>query len=277
MLQVNEGDYILAPHIPRYGTITVLVATEDWKTGYSFTLDHGHHREDFGHVFPVKRIATFSKNADVVDKRLQQSFRSSGRFWNLNKYDDAIENILASPEHKRSTTSDHQTRFDTVLQAAFTEAFDSEKFRISLEESLHSSYAAASWEFALEYGIQKAFPQYVVRKVGGANEQKHGADLLIEMPSPLQTRPYGVAIQIKDYTGEVDESVLAQIEKSRNYWEQEEDINIIDLVVIFTKAKKSENEGKFTDTDVSIIYGDDLQDILVRIAGKMINEFEVSE
>jgi predicted SPOUT superfamily RNA methylase MTH1 len=89
--QVKQGDRILIPHLPRYGQITIAEATEDWLDGYTFRV--WDRFQDYGHIFPAKRLRNFSRTNANVPAPLRDTFRNPSRFWNVNHLADHIEHL----------------------------------------------------------------------------------------------------------------------------------------------------------------------------------------
>lgn len=122
------------------------------------------------------------------------------------------------------------------------------------------------------------FPYYQIERVGGVEEKNHGTDILIKLPSLLSNYEYAIAIQVKDYEGYVNDDVLHQIEKSENYWNNE-NLKLIDKIVIITKAQKAQNINLLkNNSDVKFIFVKELKDLLSEIGkhfyrNNVLNEY----
>jgi len=165
---------------------------------------------------------------------------------------------------------DIQSRLTSVIGDVFNNVFDEQKFTNELYKKLIKQFTREEWEFALVNGLKELFPFYQIERVGGKEEKNHGTDILIKLPSLLDNYEYAIAIQVKDYEGTVGQSVIDQINKADNYWESE-NLKLIEKWVIITKSSKDVNtELLNNNSNVKIIFADELKDLFNRIAKNII-------
>lgn len=95
MLKVKKNDRILIPHLPQPGLISIAEATEDWDSGYRFSVLK--KTGDHGHIFPAKCLLNFHRNNGHVSAGIRGTFRNLGRFWNISGLQHEIEALLQIP------------------------------------------------------------------------------------------------------------------------------------------------------------------------------------
>ena len=268
--EVKKGDIILVPRIPEWGTVTVAEATEDWNTGYQFEIDE--RKDDYGHRFPAKYLTYFSRHNEHVSEDVASTLRCRSRFWNMSHHGERIENIL---KQEHSILIGDQERRDRYTNA-IRRAMNSVNFSIEtkVHKELAEQFAGSGWEYAFVEGLRALFPYYQIERTGGRTESEHGTDILVTMPSPLQTVQYGIAIQVKDWqgvSGNID-GAITQLQKADYGWQKiREDLRIVEKIVIVTEAKLP--EGYESDKDkierengIRILHSDDLKKLLRRMA-----------
>lgn len=266
--KVKKGDILLVPQLPDWGRVAIVEATQDWSEGYYFSIDKYN---DYGHIFPAKFIKSFTRNNENVTGNLRSTLKNPSRFWSINHYSDDVEHLLNIPEDGLVKKQDHQSRMTSLIGNVFNEVFSEKDFSDKLYDKFNEQFTREEWEFALTNGLQEVFPFYQVERVGGKEEKKHGTDILIKLPSLLSDYEYAIAIQVKDYEGSVEKTKLInQINKADSYWESE-NLKLIEKWVIITKAPKNTNsELSNNDSDVRIIFAEDLQELLNRIGKKIV-------
>jgi len=266
--KVKKGDILLIPQLPTWGEIAVVEATDDWSSGYQFNIDKTFN--DYGHIFPAKFIKRFTRNNENVSGNLRSTLKNPSRFWNINHYSDDVERLLNVPQDELIKKQDIQSRLTSVIGDVFNNVFDEQKFTNELYKKLIKQFTREEWEFALVNGLKELFPFYQIERVGGKEEKNHGTDILIKLPSLLDNYEYAIAIQVKDYEGTVGQSVIDQINKADNYWESE-NLKLIEKWVIITKSSKDVNtELLNNNSNVKIIFADELKDLFNRIAKNII-------
>ncbi|MDR1584090.1 MAG: hypothetical protein LBS55_12710 [Prevotellaceae bacterium] len=270
MLKVKKGDILLVPHLPVWEEVAIVEATEDWKTAYRFEIDP--ERKDYGHIFPAKLIKSFTRNNNRVAAELRSTFRNLQRFWNINHCAEDVEELL-STEDDLATSQEWNERLEGSMESIFTGMFKDKDFADKLYDKLNKQFANAEWEHALVHGLQQLFPLYNIEKVGGPEEQYHGTDILVKLPGILPGYCYAIAIQVKDYKGFVNEDVIAQINKADKYWQESENVKLIDKIVIITKAGKEENlHLSDNDSGVKFIFAGELKALLLEIGKRIIGK-----
>ncbi len=266
--KVKKGDILLIPQLPTWGQIAIVEATEDWSKGYCFQIDE--ELADYGHIFPAKYLRCFTRNNENVTGNLRSTLKNPSRFWNINHYSDDVEVLLNVLEDELVKRQDHQSRLTSLVGDVFNEVFNEQDFTNKLYDKFIEQFTREEWEFALVNGLQEVFPFYGVERVGGKEEKNHGTDILIKLPSLLSGYEYAIAIQVKDYQGTVDKSVIDQINKADDYWESD-NLKVIEKWVIITRASKDVNV-KLSDysSNVKIIFAGELKELLNRIARNLI-------
>ncbi len=266
--KVKKGDIVLIPRLPTWGEVSIVQATEDWNTGYKFEISKEY--KDYGHIFPIKYIKKFKRNNENVTGNIRGTLKNPSRFWNINHYASDVEKILSVEESELSKNQDYKSRFENSINIIFNEIFDNQMFENKLFEKVSEQFSREEWEYALVYGLKKLFPFYQIERVGGMGEQEHGTDILVKIPSFLLNYEYCIAIQVKDYSGTVDEKVINQIDKADSYWNSE-NLKLIEKIVIITKAKEDKNLHLLENSsDVKFIFANDLKQLLSEIGKSFI-------
>lgn len=266
--RVKKGDILLIPQLPAWGDVALVEATEDWNKGYIFEIDKA--LGDYGHIFPAKYLKKFARANEHVTGNLRSTLKNPSRFWNINHYSDDVTLLLETQVTELSKTQDYNSRLESTIGNAFSEAFDETLFANKLYNKLTEQFTREEWEFALVHGLKKIFPFYQIERVGGKEEINHGTDILIKLPGIISNYGYAIAIQVKDYDGFVGTDVIAQINKADKYWDTE-NLKLIEKIVIITKAKKDENIQLLGyDKDVKFIFANELKIILAEIGKSFI-------
>ena len=265
--EVKKGHILLVPRLPDWGLVTIVEATEDWNTAYRFEIPA---EEDYGHIFPARRLKAFSRHNKHVDGDLRSTFRTPSRFWNIDHLKSNVQCLLDTQEDLMSDISD-EDRFENAIQGAF--ATVSDRFRTEAYEVLNRQFSAAQWENALVEVFKVIYPGCQVRRRGGRSEKDHGTDILIQIPG-LGREPqtqYAIAVQVKDHGGQVLHDVVGQINKAE-FWErsdENEDLVVVEKVVVLTKASKKDNTvlvDAGIEHNVRFVFAEDLKDVLADYA-----------
>lgn len=265
--KVKKGDILFVPRLPSWGEVAIVEATEDWNVGYQFEIYQEYG--DYGHIFPARFIKRFTRNNEHVTGNIRSTLRNPSRFWNINRYVEDIEKLLSQDSLLKE--QDHHSRLTSTVGEVFNNVFDDQEFTKQIYDKLNEQFTGVEWESALVDGLQELCPFYQIERVGGKKEKNHGTDILIKLPSPLEGYQYAIAIQVKDYEGKVSESVINQINKADDYWQNEEGLKLIDKWLIITKAPKdSNNEIENNESGVKVIFANELKALLSRIAKNMI-------
>ena len=262
---VKKGDIILVPHIPKWPSVTIARAMEDWNVGYHFEIDD--KLKDYGHCFPAEYVKHFDRNNKHVQGDLRTTLQCRSRFWNANRYEDSIKQLLRRDPKELTSSQSKNDRFnDAVLSVLRDKRKQIEK---DLLEELSKQFRAAEWEEALKTGLEALFPTYKVGVTGGKGEEKHGTDILLIMPGLLED--YGIAIQVKDWQGEAwnIKPAIDQIENAEKDWKEiRPDLRIVDKIIILTEANElpTEEEDKANEKGITIFRSEDLKQLLRKMA-----------
>ena len=274
MLNVRKGDIILIPGLPSSTEVVIAEATADWNApadtgGYRFEIHE--LLKDYGHIFPVKVLKVFERHHQDVPSSIRRTFRARRRFWSLNGYAREIDDIIASSNalSDRSITED---KVKAIINGAREVAFDRAKFSDVLISEWYHKFGAAEWEEALVVGLSAAYPNYQVEKVGGSKEEEHGTDILIRVPRPFGDGRYGIAIQVKDYSGNTNPSVIVdQINKS-DYWERVEEIKIVEKVVLLTAISREVGRSWIDRFPrVTFFFSEDVKSLLIEFGEVIVH------
>lgn len=258
--KVKKGDVLLIPRIPKWTTVTIARATEDWNRGYDFKIDSKWG--DFGHKFPAEFVKAFTRQNKHVSGPIRRTLKARGRFWNVGKYKEDID-LLVDCKEDLVGDQDRGQRF----KGAVHEALSKSNLDEILHETLSKQFVNQGWEYALASGLQALFRDYQIERTAGPEEAKHGTDILVTIPGLTEGRLYGIAIQVKDYVGNVDlKEPMEQIRKSEEYWKQNRGVDVIERVIIITGKNVDSKELQEKQDDVTILYGKDLQKLLLQMA-----------
>ena len=262
--EVKKGHILLVPRLPYPSQVAVVEATEDWNTGYRFSIPEDTH--DYGHIFPARLRMAFSRHNEHVIGDLRSTLKTPARFWNIDRFKDGVQKLLDKGEDLTTDISDKE-RFENAIQDAFASA--AKEFSTQAYERLNQQFSAAQWENALVEVFKAIYPGCEVQRTGGRGEEKHGTDILIQVPGlgPHPTR-YAIAVQVKDYWGTVSDEPVGQVAKAE-YLERDEDLVVVEKVVLMTKTKRTDNAKLVeagAEQGVRCIFADDLKVILADYA-----------
>ena len=266
--KVKKGDILLVPRLPSWSEVAIVEATADFKEGYTFEIDE--NLNDYGHIFPAKLLKSFVRQNPNVSGDIRASLKNFGRFWNMDNCREAIEVLISKDSSELSDSVTLSSRFNSVLNDGISDALVQNNFYEKLYDSLNDKLSNEEWEYAFVEGLRKILPApIIVERTGGITEKEHGTDILIKYPG-LLGKTYGIAIQVKDYQGLMSNSAITQINKSTEYWRQQ-DITIVDKYVFVTKCKKEQNlhVGVNSD-DVTILFSCGVKELLQQIADSYI-------
>jgi hypothetical protein len=269
--QVKKGDRLLIPHLPHYGQITVAEATQDWNEGYIFSPLEGFN--EYGHIFPAKRLTNFARTNRHVPAALRDTFRNPSRFWNVTNLAGEIDEIIKrSPVELESTSSVVDRWKEKIAQLVQESALDDKMYNAA------RGYTSKSdWEFLLVAALQALNPQWEVKRTGGRAEVEHGTDILATMPDIFARDTYGVAIQVKDFEDKVGTAPLEQIRKATEFWKSRH-IRILDRVLILLNCDRVGNEeiqeAAAKHPEVRIIWGPDVHKLVSRSAFQLLSDAE---
>ena len=255
---VKEGDILLVPRLPDWEHVAIVEATEDWDSGYKYEIDE--ELGDYGHIFPAKYIKCFVRDNKNVTGNIRATLKNRLRFWNINHFGDDVKKLLETDSTELEEGIDYESRLEKTIEIVFNE----KEFSNKLYDKLVEQFTRDEWEHALVHGLGQLFPSYIVERVGGTAEKKHGTDILIRIPGIIPDTEYCIAIQVKDYKDFVSSDVIKQINKA-DYWNNET-MKLIEKIVVITKANKEENSKLENNrSGVKIIFSEDLKQLLTKI------------
>ena len=271
--KVKKNDILLIPRLPSWGYVAIVEATEDWNLGYQFKIHET--LEDYGHIFPASFIKKFTRKNENVTGNLRSTLKNPSRFWNINHYAEDVEKLLELSQDDLKERQDHYSRLTSITGDIFNDVFreqEEQDFKNKLYDKFMEQFTGEEWEFTLVNGLKELYPFYQIERVGGKDEENHGTDILIKLPSLLNDYQYAIAIQVKDYEGEVGQEVIDQINKADNYWENG-NLKLIEKWVIVTKAPKEINEDiAKNESGVRILFAGEFKNLLSRIAKNIIGK-----
>ena len=113
--------------------------------------------------------------------------------------------------------------------------------------------------------LEKIYPGYEIEKKGGMKEEEHGTDLLVVISGLSNSEKYNIAIQVKNYKGEIsNDNIIKQINKAKGYkWEN--DGKLIDQILVMTSAKKEENPKLIEECkkeNIKVIFSEELKKLI---------------
>jgi hypothetical protein len=261
---VKKGDMLLVPHLPELGQVSIAEATEDWDKGYQFSIFDA--TEDHGHIFPAKPVKVFGRHNENVSGNLRSTLRNPGRFWNINHYAEDIEHLLAA-DGACVDSQEKSTRLRISVEKALSGAKE------SLVADLNRQFNATEWEYVLVDVFSEIYPEGSVERVGGTSEVHHGTDILITVPGIVPGSSYGIAIQVKDYSGGVGNHPVDQILKA-DHWNKDGRI-VIDKLVVLIGASAEHNLAlsKYADDKgVRVLFSTDVNELLFRYACRVMGQ-----
>lgn len=269
--KVRKGDYLLIPHVPSYPYVTIVRAAQDFSEGYQYQIDPD--REDFGHIFPIEKesIKKFARGNMNVHADIRSSLRNPMRFWCMSRYGEKIQHIIGLSEDELVKPSYYDELALDNLKEAISLTLDEEALQKTIRDLFEKNFQSSEWEFALRAALNLVFPNYIVERVGGREEKKHGCDLAILIPGVEKNRGYVIGIQIKDYRNQVSNEVIDQIMKADTYnWNQDDtEYKLIDKYLIIIDAEPQKNQQLISDAkgkEIRVLFRDDVIKILTRAA-----------
>lgn len=266
MLKVKKGDILLVPELPERDRVAIVEATEDWESGYRF---EDPAEGDYSHIFPARLLKSFVRQTAGVSGDLRKSLRFVGRFWSLDSVGADIEVLKRTPQENLDERITDEHRLSRAVHAAFSSAFDAEKFGTSIYDRLNHEFENTRWENVLVRVLTTRYPAPCeVRRVGGRSEKEHGTDILVMLPGVGDGPRHAIAVQVKDYTGEVGTDPVDQIIRAE-WWDGKDSHSVVEKVVVLTRASRGENADlvKYANQkEVRVVFAEDLQKMLTEYA-----------
>jgi hypothetical protein len=270
--RVKKGDYILIAHLPQYGQITIAEATEDWDKGYNFSL--WAKTNDHGHIFPAKPLLNFRRGSKGIPASIPDTFRNPSRFWNVSHLRKDIKTVLNLPGQDLESKSSVVERWDQRITDIFTQS----ELQKRLFSAAEKYFSKSDWEYLLVEIIQRLNPGWKVRRTGGKGEVIHGTDVLATIPDIFGNGEVGIAIQVKDYEGFINDDPINQILKAKNsnFW-KDQNIQILELVVVVVRGDKQAGHQlaiSAAEAGVRLIWSTEVEDLLFRSASRFMSDPE---
>jgi hypothetical protein len=248
-----------------------LYLMKDWDKGYSFSV--WKKTGDHGHVFPVKCLLNFHRSNGQIPASLRGTFRNPCRFWKISHLQKDIEEVLGIPIQDLGSTSSVVDRWQQEIESLLKDC----GLQKRLFEVARHKFNKSEWEFLLVDVLQRLNGGWKVQRTGGITESQHGTDILVPIPDVFRIEgKYGIAIQVKDYEGHVNDLAMHQILKAKNYWPNS-GIKILELVVVLIGGEKQANTQFEEDAKhhgVRIIWSKDIEELVLRSACQFISDPE---
>lgn len=116
--------------------------------------------------------------------------------------------------------------------------------------------------------LEKVYPRYKIERIGGSKEEKHGIDVLVTISGLSNLEKYNIAIQVKNYKGEISDynidNIIKQINKAEEYgWEN--DGKLINKILVVSPAKEVENPKLIKECkkeNIKIIFSEELKKLI---------------
>jgi Restriction endonuclease len=181
---------------------------------------------DHGHIFPAKPLRNFRRTNMKIPASLRTTFRNSSRFWKITYLQKEIENVLSLPSEDLESTSAVVDRWQQQIEDITKESGLQER----LFKASQRYFSNSDWEYLLVDVLQRLNPGWKVERTGGKAEARHGTDILVTIPDVFRDGFYGIAIQVKDYEGFIDDDPIRQILKAKEGYWKDFGIAILEMV-----------------------------------------------
>ena len=261
---VKKGDILLIPRLPDWGSVAIAEATEDWDKAYGFEIDD--EKKDYGHIFPAEYRGCFNRHGKDVSGNIQSTLKARNRFWNISRFSEDIEKIMGNLEGNRESTSVIEN-IKNIVSEQVKSYFKLKECCDKIVDEYNQKFVASQWEEVLKDILEKIYPEYKIEKKGGSKEEEHGTDVLVNVPGI--SRSYNIAIQVKNYTGNISDNKIAeiikQINKAGDNEDEEEESKLIEKILVITSAKKEENPKLIEDCkkeDIKVIFSEELKKLI---------------
>ena len=263
---VKEGDILLIPRLPDWGSVAIVEAVEDWDKGYKFEIDD--EKKDYGHIFPAKYIGCFNRHGKDVSGNIQSTLKARNRFWNISRFSEDIEKIIKNLEGNRESTSVIEN-IKNIVSEQVKSYFNLKECCDKIVDEYNQKFVASQWEEVLKNVLEKIYPEYEIEKTGGMKEEEHGTDILVNVPGISISGSYNIAIQVKNYTGNISDEnikiIIDQVNKAKKYrWK---DGKIIDKILVITPAKEEENPKLIEEcqkNEIRVIFSEELKKLIFK-------------
>ena len=264
---VKKGDILLIPRLPDWGSVAIAEATEDWDKAYEFEIDD--EKKDYGHIFPAKYIGCFNRHGKDVSGNIQSTLKARNRFWNISRFSEDIEKIIKNLEGNRESTSVIEN-IKNIVSEQVKSSFDLKGFSEKVIDEYNRKFTASQWEEVIKNILEKIYPGYEIKRIGGSKEEKHGTDILVAISGLLNLEKYNIAIQVKNYNDVISDNnidnIIKQINKAEEYgWENNG--KLINKILVITPAKEVENPKLIEECkkeNIKVIFSEELEKLILR-------------
>jgi len=264
---VKKGDILLIPRLPDWGSVAIVEAIEDWDKAYGFEIDD--EKKDYGHIFPAEYKGCFNRHGKDVSGNIQSTLKARNRFWNISRFSEDIEKIMGNLEGNRESTSVIEN-IKNIVSEQVKSFFDLKGFSEKVFEEYNNKFESAEWEEVLKNILEKIYPRYKIERIGGSKEEKHGTDVLVTISGLSNLEKYNIAIQVKNYKGEVSDynidNIIKQINKAEEYrWENNG--KLINKILVITPAKEVENPKLIEECkkeNIKVIFSEELEKLILQ-------------
>ena len=263
--KVKKGDILLIPRLPDWGSVAIAEAAEDWNEGYKFEIDD--EKKDFGHIFPARYIGCFNRHGKDVSGNIQSTLKARNRFWNISRLSEDVEKIMQNLEGNKESTSVIENIKNIVSEKVKT-YFDLKECCDKIVDEYNKKFTASQWEEVLKNVLEKIYPEYEIEKTGGMKEEEHGTDILVNVPGISISESYNIAIQVKNYKGEISDenidNIIQQINKAEVY-EWENNGKVIGKILIITSAEEKDNPKLIEECqnkEIRVIFSEELKKLI---------------
>ena len=281
--KVKKGDILLIPRLPDWGSVAIAEAAEDWddkEKGYRFEIAKlGDGNEDFGHIFPANYIGCFNRHGKDVSGNIQSTLKARNRFWNISRLSEDVEKIMKNLEGNKESTSVIEN-IKNIVSEQVKSHFDLKECCDKIVDEYNQKFTASQWEEVLKDILEKIYPEYKIEKKGGSKEEEHGTDVLVNVRGISEN--YNIAIQVKNYKGEISDEnikiIIDQVNKAEEYgWE---DGKLIDKILVITPAKEEDNPKlieKCKKENIKVIFSEELKKLIFQSIIESIDLKEIFE
>ena len=265
--KVKKGDILLIPRLPDWGSVAIAEAAEDWKEGYKFEIDD--EKKDYGHIFPAKYIGCFNRHGKDVSGNIQSTLKARNRFWNISRLSEDVEKIIKNLEGNRESTSVIEN-IKNIVSEQVKSYFKLKECCDKIVDEYNQKFVASQWEEVLKDILEKIYPGYKIKKTGGSKEEEHGTDVLVNIPGISISESYNIAIQVKNYKGEISDEniniIIDQVDKAKRYkWENNG--KLIDQILVITSAEEKDNPKLIEECkkeDIKVIFSEELKNLIFK-------------
>ena len=280
---VKKGDILLIPRLPDWGSVAIAEAAEDWNNeekGYRFEIDD--EKKDFGHIFPANYIGCFNRHGKDVSGNIQSTLKARNRFWNISRLSEDIEKIMKNLEGNKESTSVVEN-IKNIVSEQVKSHFDLKECCDKIVDEYNQKFTASQWEEVLKNVLEKIYPEYEIEKTGGMKEEEHGTDILINVPGISISESYNIAIQVKNYKGEISDEniniIIDQVDKAKGYkWENNG--KLIDQILVITSAEEKDNPKLIEECqnkEIRVIFSEELKKLIFQSIIESIDLKEIFE